>query len=410
MLTKEEKAQIMREEEEKQLHTFFDVFKDLSDPRDNRGKRHKLIDVIIISIYGILCGYNDFTNLADWAEVYEDYFINLLDLKYGVPSHCCFSRVFWVIDPEEFMTLFMKWVNLIIKTSGKHIAIDGKAIRAATDKLNCGNTPTILSAFLTDVGFCISQVKVDDKSNEITAIPELISLINIKGALISIDAIGTQTEIMDLIKNKGGHFCLNVKDNQELLKKDIEDYYNMALHDSEELQKFLIKKTIDNAHGRIETRHYYLLHSNCCITDPDKWKHVESIGIVHSTRLIKNKKKKVVTPNGIELKEDSYLSEQIKYYILDIKPTIDEFIGYTRDHWKIESHHWLLDVYYREDWSKARKGHSIHNLSVLRKIVLNLSKCDSMMPKKTTQSRITRYNSDFKYIENFIFNEIPRLN
>lgn len=407
--TKEEKEQILLEEQEKQLHTFFDVFKDLNDPRDERGKRHKLIDVIVISIYGMLCGYIDFTNLADWAEVHEDYFTELLDLKYGVPSHCCFSRVFWVIDPKEFMELFMKWVTLIVDTVGKHIAIDGKAVRSATNKLNCGNTPYILSALLTDIGFSIGQVKIDDKTNEITAIPELIRLINIEGAVISIDAIGTQTDIIDSIKAKKAHFCLNVKDNQELLKQDIKEYYEMALNDKEEMDKFIIKETSDNAHGRIETRKYYLIHSNYCITDPKKWKYIASIGVIHSTRQIKNKKIKVVTANGIEIKDDTYKTDEIKFYILDIKPTIDEFIGYTRNHWAIETYHWLLDVQYREDWSKSRKGHSISNLSMVRKIILNLSKCDNNMPKPTTQSRITRYSSDFKNIEKLIFEELPRI-
>ena len=168
------------------MKTLFNHFELLEDPRDIRGKEHELINIVIMTIYGILCGYTDFTNLADFLKVHENYFTKLLDLKNGTPSHDTLSNVFASIDSKIFMQLFIDWIKDIVKDNGLHISIDGKAIKSAKDKINGGNTPYIVSAFLSDIGISIGQVKVDDKSNEITAIPELIKLLDIEDKVITI--------------------------------------------------------------------------------------------------------------------------------------------------------------------------------------------------------------------------------
>ena len=198
----------------------FEQFEVLEDPRDIRGKRYKLIDILIMTIYGILCGQEDFVNIAYFMKVKEDYFTELLKLENGTPSHDCLSDLFARIDCKKFMEIFIKWIEEIVKNkTGKKISIDGKAVRNATDKIHGGNTPYIVSAFLGDIGISIGQVKVDDKSNEITAIPDLLDLINIKDATITIDAIGIQEDIVNKIVGKDGHYVLKVKDNQKELKK-----------------------------------------------------------------------------------------------------------------------------------------------------------------------------------------------
>ena len=149
-----------------------------------------------MTIYGTLCGYTDFVNMVDFLTLHEEYFINLLDLENGVPSHDTFSRVFSLINPNEFMNIFIEWMKEVIGQKGLHIAIDGKAIKSARDKVNNGNIPYILSGFLCDIGLSIGQIKVDDKSNEITAIPKLLDLIDVKGKVITIDAIGTQEGLL----------------------------------------------------------------------------------------------------------------------------------------------------------------------------------------------------------------------
>ena len=160
--------------------TLFSKFEVLEDPRDIRGKKYKLIDILIMTIYGILCGLTDFTNIADFMKLKEDYFIELLNLKNGTPSHDCLSDIFARIDSKKFMEIFIEWIKeIIVSTDGKNISIDGKAIRSAIDKVNGGNIPYVVSAFIGEIGLSIGQVKVDDKSNEITAIPELLDLLNI---------------------------------------------------------------------------------------------------------------------------------------------------------------------------------------------------------------------------------------
>ena len=194
----------------------FKKFEVLEDPRDVRGKKYKLIDILIMTIYGLLCGLKDFVNIADFMKLKEDYFKELLGLENGTPSHDCLSDLFASIDSEKFMQIFIEWTKEILQEkTGKKISIDGKAIKSATDKINNGNIPYIVSAFIGEIGLSIGQVKVNDKSNEITAIPDLLDLLDIKDAIITIDAIGTQENIINKIVNKKGHYVLPVKDNQK---------------------------------------------------------------------------------------------------------------------------------------------------------------------------------------------------
>ena len=375
------------------MKTIFNHFELLEDPRDIRGKKHELINIIIMTIYGILCGYTDFTNLADFLKVHEDYFTKLLDLKNGTPSHDTLSNVFASIDSKIFMQLFIDWIKDIVKDNGLHISIDGKAVKSAKDKINGGNTPYIVSAFLSDIGISIGQVKVDDKSNEITAIPELIKLLDIEDKIITIDAIGTQEDICNLItsKEKKGNYILKVKNNQKDLKDDITTYFNLGLK-RDDTDIAIWETDYEKDHGRIEKRVYYLSYSVDCISDKNKWKSVKAIGRIDVHRIENDKEK--ITKN---------------YYILSDKFTMQSYINATREHWNIECGlHWRLDVIMDEDHSRNREGNSINNLSLIRKIVFNLVRLDKSMGEKLTmKQKMTRYTSNFKNIENLIFNVIP---
>ena len=375
------------------MKSLFNHFEILEDPRDIRGKKHELSNIIVMTIYGILCGYTDFTNLADFLKVHEDYFINLLNLENGTPSHDTLSNVFRSIDSKKFMDLFIKWIKEVIGSKGYHISIDGKAIKSARDKINGANTPYIVSAFLSDIGLSIGQVKVDDKSNEITAIPELIELLDIKDKIITIDAIGTQEEICNLIISKKGQYILKVKDNQQELKDDIKTYFELGLQeDNSDIAIF--ETNYEKDHGRIEKRTYYLSYDVSCIHDKDKWKSVKAIGRMDVYR-----------------EENGKITNTINYYILSHKLDFDTFIRVNREHWNIEcSLHWRLDVILDEDHSRNRMDNSIENLSIIRKIIFNLARLDtSMGDKLTLKQKMTRYTSDFKNIENLIFCVIPNL-
>lgn len=371
----------------------FERFEVLEDPRDERGKKYKLIDILIMTIYGLLCGLKDFTNIADFMKLKEDYFTKLLNLENGTPSHDCLSDLYASIDPKQFMKIFIEWTKDILeKKTGKKISIDGKAIKSATDKINNGNIPYIVSAFIGEIGLSIGEVKVDDKSNEITAIPELLDLLDIEGATITIDAIGTQEDIVNKIVNKGGHYVLPVKDNQRILKKEIKsqfDSYNNLLGNPEVFHK----STVDKDHGRIEEREYYLTYNTSKITDKEKWKTENAVAYMRVTRTEQDET--TITDN---------------YYIIDNKIEIDKLIDAIRDHWNIECGlHWRLDVILDEDHSTNKVGNSIENLSIIRKIIFNLASLDNRFGKVPLQRKLTRYMLDFENIEKLIFEVIPSI-
>lgn len=371
----------------------FERFEVLEDSRDERGKKYKLIDILIMTIYGLLCGLKDFTNIADFMKLKEDYFTKLLNLENGSPSHDCLSDLYASIDPKQFMKIFIEWTKDILeKKTGKKISIDGKAIKSATDKINNGNIPYIVSAFIGEIGLSMGEVKVDDKSNEITAIPELLDLLDIEGATITIDAIGTQEDIVNKIVNKGGHYVLPVKDNQRILKKEIKsqfDSYNNLLGNPEVFHK----STVDKDHGRIEEREYYLTYNTSKITDKEKWKTVNAVAYMRVTRTEQDET--TITDN---------------YYIIDNKIEIDKLIDAIRDHWNIECGlHWRLDVILDEDHSTNKVGNSIENLSIIRKIIFNLASLDNLFGKVPLQRKLTRYMLDFENIEKLIFEVIPSI-
>ena len=371
----------------------FEKFEVLEDPRDIRGKKYKLIDILIMTIYGLLCGLKDFTNIADFMKLKEDYFTKLLNLENGTPSHDCLSDVFAAIDSKKFMEIFIEWTKEIVKNkTGKNISIDGKAIKSATDKINNGSIPYIVSAFIGEIGLSIGQVKVDDKSNEIVAIPNLLDLLEIEGATITIDAIGTQEEIINKIVNKKGHYVLPVKDNQKELKKQIKsqfDGYN-NLYGNKDI---LNKKTLEKDHGRIEEREYFLCYDVSKIKDKIKWKTVKAIAYTKVSRISDDET--IVTEN---------------YYIIDYQISIEKLIETIRDHWNIECGlHWKLDVILDEDHSRNRIENSISNLSIMRKIIFNSASLDNSFGKVPLQRKLTRYMLDFKNIEKLIFEIIPSI-
>lgn len=376
------------------MRTLFEHFEVLEDPRDIRGKKHKLIDILIMTIYGTLCGYSDFFNMVDFLKLYEDYFDKLLNLDNGVPSHDCFSRVFASIDSKKFMELFIDWIKSIVKDkTGRFASIDGKAIKSATDTVNGGNTPYIVSAFLSETGISLGQVKVNDKSNEITAIPELLDLIDIQGMFVTIDAIGTQENIANKIVDKKGDYVLKVKNNQKDLKDDIKRYFDFNSKE-ENLNIAVYTSYPEKCHGRIETRKYFMSYDIDAITDKNKWKTIKAIGMVNVYKEVKN-----------------IQTVDTQYFIISKKISLATFEDATRSHWNIETGlHWKLDVILNEDHSTSKKGDSISNLSIIRKIVFNLARLDpSFGTGYSLKRKMTRYSFDFSNIENLLFKVIPSI-
>lgn len=378
-----------QELEKEERVSLYDKFSVLKDPRDNRGKRYLLMDLLIMVIYGVLNGYDDFENMAYFLKQKESYFKKLLLIE-KTPSHDCLSDLFSTIDAKEFMNIFVEWVKTIVEQrTGVTIAIDGKAIKSARDKINGGNTPYILSAYLTEIGISIGQVEVDKKSNEIKSIPELLRLIDIEGNYITIDAAGTQEGVVKLIVQLGGHYVLNVKANQKILMNDLQTYFNANIGKTSKIKTYTTN--LEKNHGREEYREYYLSYDTNCITNKQKWDTVASIGMVRVYRKTNDK---------LEINDH--------YYIMDTSITMEMFIKSTRNHWNIECGlHWRLDVILNEDHSRNRVKNSISNLSIIRKIVFNLVRLDTSFGKISFEKKMTRYKTDFENIENLIFNILP---
>lgn len=373
-------------------------FSELTDTRDPRGLKHELTNCIVMTIFGILAGHYDAENIAFFLKLNEEYFNKELNLEYGTPSPDTLLRIYSLIDPEEFMKIFVKWVENIIKEKNEQlenkytlIPIDGKAIKSATDKMNGGNTPYIVSAFLQDLGISIAGVKVNDKSNEITAIPELLDLINIENCIITIDAMGCQKEIAKKIIEKNGHYCFAVKENKKNFYLDIKDYFNFILNETLEKENLITYVTTDKDHGRIERREHYIVYDIEWLYGKENWQNLSMIGMTRNYREI----------NG-------EVSIQEKYYISNLKLSGEEFARVVRGHWSIENNlHWILDVHFREDWSLCKEENALKNLATIRKICYNLTKLDPFNSKLSFNKKLTLYNHDLNNIKKLIFNVIP---
>lgn len=375
--------------------TFFEIFENLEDPRDNRGKIYPLIDIILLALYGVLSGFSDFTNMSYYLKKREAELSVEFGLSEGVPSHDVFSDVFRVIDIEKFMALFVEWTkNLTLAKTGQHVAIDGKAVRAATKKAENGNIPYVLSAFMCGCGISIGQKEVGEKTNEIPEIPKLLDLIDITDCTVTIDAIGTQKDIMDKIVEKGEHFCLQLKRNQcatfedvDLFFKDLEEKLN------EEFQKLSSYTETTKEHGRIEKREYYTFAGTeelKRMLNP-KWVHVNCIGMARLRRTV-----------------DKTTTTEVHYHLLDMETPAERYMELARGHWEIEnSLHWVLDIHFQEDASTANSGNTISNLALLRKIAFHFTKLDPGMKKKTTKQKMIDFMTDIQLFKKLVFDIIP---
>ena len=379
----------------KNQKSFFEIFENLDDPRDNRGKIYPLIDIILLALYGVLVGYSDFTNMSYYLKKREAELSMEFGLSEGVPSHDVFSDVFRVIDVEKFMALFVEWTeSLAFAKTGQHIAIDGKAVRAATKKAESGNIPYVLSAFLCGCGISIGQKEVGEKTNEIPEIPKLLDLIDIKGCTVTVDAIGTQKDIMDKIIEKEGHFCLQLKKNQRAAFEDVDLFFKDIEEEHKEEFKQLSSHTeMTKNHGRIEGREYYTFADAGEIRRMlgSRWACVNCIGMARLTRTV-----------------GGTTTTEVHYHLLDTETPAEKYMELARGHWEIEDRlHWVLDIHFHEDASTANSGNAISNLTLLRKIAFNFTKLDPSMKKKTTKQKMIDFMTDIQLFKKLVFGVIP---
>ena len=332
-------------------------FARLRDPRINRRKRHLLIDTIVIALCAVICGANDWQQVAAFAKRRLAWLKTFLALGNGIPSHDTLERVFDRIDPAAFLACFQQWVTALAQSLGVgHIAIDGKTLRRS------GNGPKgwaplhIVSAWATQCHLTLGQVAVEEKSNEITAIPRLLELLDLRGALVTIDAMGCQKEIAQKVVEGGGDYVLAVKDNQPHLLEDIQQVIGRALGGDLEGFTHDTYETAERGHGRDETRTYLILTDPEGIRDQPSWVVLRVVGMCTRTRVVNGER-----------------SDEAHYFIGSRVAGARVYGQALRNHWGIEnSLHWQMDLTFGEDASRVQRRHGAENLALVRRLALVL--------------------------------------
>lgn len=349
------------------LSAFNDYFSVIPDNRQQSKVEHKLHDILLTLVVGVICG-------ADGWEAIEEVAHNKIDLlkKYGsfengIPVHDTIARVTSVIDPAQLQQCFINWMKAAhIATNGEVIAIDGKTIRGSFDKQSKKSAIHMVSAFAAGNGVVLGQVKTAEKSNEITAIPQLLDLLEIKGSIVTIDAMGCQKAIAAKIKDKDADYVIAVKGNQGHLHQAIKDFFELCHKTNYSNVSHQYHEDIDNGHGRVESRKYWISDTLISIKDlTEKWSGLMSVGMAESERHI-----------------DGKVSREVRYFICSIKADAKVFAQAVRKHWRIENQlHWVLDVSFNEDLSRVRRENAAENMSVIRHLVLNLLKQEKSCKK-----------------------------
>ena len=337
--------------------TLLDHFAKLTDPRIDRTKEHKLIDILTIAICGMICGADNWVAMEQYGHSKQEWLEQFLELPNGIPSHDTIARVFARIDPSEFEQCFRDWLKEIAKLiPGEVISIDGKTLKHSGSKGIGKKAIHMVNAWATEQRLVLGQVKVNDKSNEITAIPELIKVLELSGCLVTIDAMGTQTQIAQLIQERGADYCLALKGNHQSLHEEVIQLFGMAEAQDWQGVTHSFHRTIDKGHGRTEIRRYWTMPASEFLIGFERWAGLQSLGLVESVRKI-----------GAET------TTSRRYYLNSFSSDAQLLAHGVRSHWGIEnSLHWVLDVGFAEDDCPIYSDHAPENLAQLRKMSLNL--------------------------------------
>jgi predicted transposase YbfD/YdcC len=340
-------------------------FQDLPDPRVDRTKDHDLIDILVIAICTLLCAGESFNDMEDFGKAKADWFKTFLRLRHGIPSHDTFNRLFAALDPQAFLDCFLRWTQSLRQAVNQEIvALDGKALRRALN--GDQSVKYVVSAWAEDNGLVLGQLKVADKSNEITALPKLLRVLELAGCIVTVDAMGTQKKIAKEIIEADADYVLALKGNHETVHQEVKSFLDETVAEKHSAPRrpspaaasLAALETVEKDHGRIETRRYYQSAELDWFADRAKWEGLKSVGMVEAIREIGPQR-----------------TVERRYYLSSLPLGVETFARAVRGHWGVENKlHWVLDVQMREDQSRARAGYAAENLATLRRLALNLLK------------------------------------
>lgn len=359
-----------------------DHFTELTDPR-RREVVYPLINVVVIAICAVICGADDFVAIARFGRTKREWLARFLDLESGIPSHDRFNAIFAAIKPAEFEKCLLSWITALHEvTGGQVIAIDGKTLRRSFDAASGKAAIHMVSAWATANCISLGQVVVDAKSNEITAIPKLLEMLELSGAMVTIDAMGCQTEIAQKIVDAGADYCLAVKGNQPTLHEGIMDFFEQHSDDHFAGIRMRHHVTDEKGHGREESRYYMVCPVPEDLPDRERWAGLKAIGVAIT-----------------DAQRDGKQVSETRYYILSKFIAARRFADAVRGHWGIENRlHWQLDVTFQEDQCRIREGHADANFSILRRAALSLLKNETTLKVGIKNKRLTA-GWDESYLE-----------
>lgn len=351
--------------------SIWDCFASLPDPRMKKKTKHNLLDMITITICAVISGADEWTEVEEYGKAKCDWLKTYLELPNGIPSHDTFGRVFSLLSTEELEKCFQRWVQSVAEVLKDSIHIDGKQVRRSYDKTSNKSAIHMVSAWASSVGLTLGQVKTDEKSNEITAVPELLEMLELKGCIVTLDAMGCQKKIAKQIVKQKGDYVLALKGNQDRLYNEVMDFFQNAIATNFAGLEWDYYESEDTNHGRKEFRRYWTIENPGTLQALQGWTELNSIGMVESERHI-----------------DGEESTEIRFYVSSLNGDAEQLAKAVRRHWGIEnSLHWILDVAFREDESRIRIGNAAENFSILRRLALNLIKQEPTRKRGVKGSR-----------------------